>query len=178
VYPSTPQDAYGMMLACVEDDNPVMFVENKFLYDTLKGEVDVDAPPIPLGKADIKREGKDVTIVATGKMVHESLRAAEALEKEGMDIEVLDLRSLYPLDKDTIYASVQKTHRVIVTSEETKRGSYAGEISALISENIMDELDAPVKRVCALDTPIPFAGALESYFLPNADDIIKAVKEL
>lgn len=177
VYPSTPKDAFGLMLAAIEDDNPVMFMEHKFLY-SLKGEVSEDMKPIPFGVADVKREGKDLTIVATGKMVHDSLKAAEQLSKEGIEVEVIDPRTLYPLDKETIFNSVKKTNRVLVVTEENKRGGYGGEISALINEEIFDYLDAPVVRIGALNTPIPFSPSLESYVIPNSKDIINAAKKM
>lgn len=177
VYPSTPQDALGLMLSAVEDDNPVMFVEHKLLY-AVSGEVDDVVKPIPLGLADVKKEGTDVTIIATGKMVHDALEAAGKLEKDGISCEVIDPRSLYPLDMDTIKASIEKTSRALIVTEENKRGGYGGEISALISETLFDELDCPVKRIGALDTPIPFSPTLESYVIPNALDIENAVKEM
>lgn len=160
VYPSTPQDAYGLMISAIEDDNPVMFMEHKFLYG-MKGEVSDEIKRIPLGVADIKREGKDVTIIATGKMVHESLKAADKLSKEGIEAEVIDPRTLYPLDKETIFDSIKKTNRAVVVTEENKRGAYSGEISSLINEEIFDYLDAPVGRIGALNTPIPFSPTLE-----------------
>lgn len=177
VYPSTPQDALGLMLSAIEDDNPVMFIEHKLLY-SVTGEVEDDVKPIPLGLADIKREGSDVTVIATGKMVHDALKAAELLSKEGIEVEVIDPRSLYPLDKETIFKSVQKTNKVVIVTEENKRGGYGGEISALISENYFDYLDAPIIRLGALDTPIPFSPKLESYVIPNETDIVNAVKKM
>ena len=177
VYPSTPQDALGLMLSAIEDENPVMFVEHKLLY-AVSGEVDDIVKPIPLGVADIKKAGSDVTIIATGKMVHDALEAAEKLEKQGISAEVIDPRSLYPLDIDTIKKSVEKTSRVLIVTEENKRGGYGGEISAMISENFFDSLDCPVKRIGALDTPIPFSPILESFVIPNALDIENAVKEM
>ncbi len=177
VYPSTPQDALGLMLSSIEDDNPVMFIEHKVLY-SMEGEIDEDVKPIPLGVADIKREGKDITIIATGKMVHESLKAAEILAKEGIEAEVIDPRTLYPLDKNTIFESVEKTNRVLIATEETKRGSYAGEISAMIAEEYFDYLDAPVVRVASLNTPIPFSPVLESYVIPDYEDILKGAREI
>ncbi|MCQ4923384.1 alpha-ketoacid dehydrogenase subunit beta [Tissierella carlieri] len=177
VYPSTPKDALGLMLSSIEDDNPVMFIEHKVLY-SMEGEIDEDVKPIPLGVADIKREGKDITIIATGKMVHESLKAAEILAKEGIEAEVIDPRTLYPLDKNTIFKSVEKTNRVLIATEETKRGSYAGEISAMIAEEYFDYLDAPVVRVASLNTPIPFSPVLESYVIPDYEDILKGAREI
>jgi pyruvate dehydrogenase E1 component beta subunit len=177
VYPSTPQDALGLMLSAIEDENPVMFVEHKLLY-SLSGEVADDVKPIPIGVADVKREGSDVTIIATGKMVHDALEAAETLAADGISAEVIDLRSLYPLDKKAIEASVQKTNRVLVVTEENKRGGYGGEISAMIAETLFDELDGPVVRIGALDTPIPFSPILESYVIPNASDIENAIRAM
>ncbi|MDF2474148.1 MAG: bfmBAB 2 [Anaerocolumna sp.] len=176
VYPSCAQDALGLMLSAIDDNNPVMFIEHKAMY-AMKGEV-TNYEPIPLGKGDIKRAGKDVTVIATGKMVLEALAAAKTLEKEGIEVEVLDPRSLYPLDIDLINKSVGKTHRVVVATEENKRGGFAGEISAIINEDMFDLLDAPVVRVGALNTPVPFAPVLEQYYLPNSKDIIKAIKEI
>ena len=175
VYPSTPQDALGLMLSAIDDDNPVMYVEHKAMY-TLKGEVN-SFDPIPLGKGDIKHAGDDVTVIATGKIVHEALAAAKALGDEGISVEVLDPRSLYPLDKDLIAQSLSKTHKAVIVTEENRRGGYGGEISAIIAEEMFDYLDAPVIRLGALDTPVPFAPVLEQAYLPNAQDIIKAVRE-
>ncbi|HSP47862.1 MAG TPA: alpha-ketoacid dehydrogenase subunit beta [Clostridiaceae bacterium] len=176
VYPSTPQDALGLMLSAIDDDNPVMMIEHKLLYGT-DGEVN-DMTPIPLGKGDIKREGKDITIIATGKMVLDALKAAEELSKEGIDCEVLDPRTLYPLDKELIRSSIEKTHKVLVVTEEVKRGGYGGEISAMIGEEYFDLLDAPIVRIGCLNTPIPFSVKLEQYVLPNSQDIVNAVRKM
>ena len=174
VYPSTPQDALGLMLSAIDDDNPVMYVEHKAMY-TLKEEV-TSFEPIPLGKGDIKRSGEDVTIIATGKMVHEALSAAKTLEADGISVEVLDPRTLYPLDKALIAQSLGKTHRAVIVTEENRRGGYGGEISAIIAEEMFDLLDSPIIRIGALDTPVPFAPVLEQAYLPNAQDIVKAVR--
>jgi len=176
VYPSNAQDAYGLMLSAIDDDNPVMYFENKTMYP-LKGEV-TSFEPIPLGKGRIAREGKDLSIITWGRQVYDALEAADKLAEEGYSIEVIDLRSLYPLDKEMIAQTLDKTHRVIVLSEETKRGSYAGEICAMISEEMFDSLDAPVQRICALNTPCPFAPHLEEYYKPNARDLIVAAKKV
>jgi len=173
VYPSTPQDALGLMLSAIDDDNPVMFIEHKAMY-AMKGDVE-SFEPIPLGKGDIKRSGDDITIIATGKMVHEALIAAKELSKEGIECEVLDPRTLYPLDKKLIEESINKTNKVVIVTEEVKRGSYAGEISAIIAEEFFDYLDAPVVRIGSLNTPIPFATGLEQYVLPNSKDIIAGI---
>ncbi|EDK34282.1 alpha-ketoacid dehydrogenase subunit beta [Clostridium kluyveri] len=177
VYPSTAQDAYGLMLTAIDDENPVIFIEHKILY-AMKGEFEENSKPIPFGLADIKREGKDATIVATGRMVHEALAAADKLSKEGIEVEIIDPRTLYPFDKDTVFNSIKKTNRAVVVTEETKRGGYGGEISAVISEEVFDYLDAPVVRIGSLDVPIPFTPKLESYVIPNSDKIVNAVKKL
>ena len=174
VYPSTPQDALGLMLSSIDDDNPVMFLEHKAIY-TMKGDVD-SLTPIPLGKGDIKRAGEDVTIIATGKMVHEALAAAKMLESDGISAEVLDPRTLYPLDKALIAQSLSKTHRAVIVTEENRRGGYGGEISAMIAEEMFDLLDCPIVRIGALDTPVPFAPVLEQVDLPNAQDIANAIR--
>ena len=174
VYPSAPQDALGLMLSSIDDENPVMFVEHKAMY-TMKGDVD-SFEPIPLGKGDIKRSGEDVTIIATGKMVHEALAAAKILEEDGISAEVLDPRTLYPLDKELIAQSLGKTHKAVIVTEENRRGGYGGEISAIIAEEMFDLLDCPIVRIGALDTPVPFAPVLEQAYLPNAQDIVKAVR--
>ena len=174
VYPSTPQDALGLMLSSIDDDNPVMFLEHKGIY-TMKGDVD-SLTPIPLGKGDIKRAGEDVTIIATGKMVHEALAAAKMLESDGISAEVLDPRTLYPLDKALIAQSLSKTHRAVIVTEENRRGGYGGEISAMIAEEMFDLLDCPIVRIGALDTPVPFAPVLEQVYLPNAQDIANAIR--
>lgn len=174
IYPSTPQDALGLMLSSIDDDNPVMFLEHKAIY-TMKGDVD-SLTPIPLGKGDIKRAGEDVTIIATGKMVHEALAAAKMLEADGISAEVLDPRTLYPLDKALIAQSLSKTHRAVIVTEENRRGGYGGEISAMIAEEMFDLLDCPIVRIGALDTPVPFAPVLEQVYLPNAQDIANAIR--
>ena len=177
VYPTTPEDALGLLMTSVEDDNPVIFLEHKILYG-IKGEIPDDIKPIPLGVARIHRKGTDVTVIATGKMVHEAISAAEKLSAEGVSVEVLDPRTLYPLDKKAIFESVGKTHKVLVVTEENKRGGYGGEISAMIGEECFDSLDAPVVRIGALNTPIPFAKCLENLVVPNFEDIIIGIKSL
>ncbi len=176
VYPSTPQDALGLMLAAIDDDNPVVMIENKVLYGS-SGEVS-SLEAIPLGKGDIKRAGKDMTIVAYGRMVTEALAAAEVLAKEGIECEVVDPRSLYPLDKALIGESIARTHKALVVTEEAKRGGYGGEISAIIAEEFFDSLDAPVVRIGALNAPIPFSPPLEQYVLPNSKDIVAAARKM
>ena len=176
VYPSNAQDALGLMLTSIDDDNPVMFFENKTLYAT-KGEV-TSLDPIPLGKGRIALEGEDVTIITYGRQVYTALDAAKTLAADGIKAEVIDIRSLFPLDKDLIRQSLEKTHKAIVITEETKRGGYGGEISATIAEEMFDLLDAPVARIGSLDTPVPFAPNLEAYYMPNDVDIVVAAKKM
>jgi pyruvate dehydrogenase E1 component beta subunit len=177
VYPSSPQDAIGMMMTAIDDDNPVMFIEHKVLYG-LTGEVEDEVKPIPFGKANIKKEGNDVTIVTYGKQVYDALKAAETLAKDDIDVEVIDLRSLYPLDKETVFKSIEKTHKVVLVSEETKRGAFTGELAAMIAEECFFECDAPITRVGALNCPIPFSPVLEDYVIPGEKEIVEAVKSL
>lgn len=177
VYPSTPRDAYGLLLKAIEDEDPVMFFEHKVLYG-ISEEFDENMDPIEFGVADIKREGESVTIIATGKMVHEALDAAEVLSKDGIEAEIIDPRTLYPLDKEAIYKSIEKTNKVLIVTEENKRGSYAGEIAAMVSEEAFDYLDGPIVRVGAMNTPVPFSPVLEQYYIPSSDDIVKAVKKM
>ncbi|HBR09453.1 MAG TPA: alpha-ketoacid dehydrogenase subunit beta [Clostridiales bacterium] len=176
VYPSSAQDALGLMLTAIDDDNPVMFFENKLLYG-MKGEVS-SLEPIPLGKGKIVRAGDDLSIITYGRQVYDALEAAEQLARDGINAEVVDLRSLYPLDKALIGESVAKTHKAVVITEEVRRGGYGGEISAIIGEEFFDYLDAPVARIGALDTPVPFSPILEQYYMPNAQDIIAAAKKM
>ncbi len=176
VYPSNAQDALGLLLTSIDDDNPVMFFENKTLYG-IKSEV-TSFDPIPLGKGRIALEGDDLTIVTYGRQVFTALEAAKQLAADGIKAEVIDIRSLFPLDKDIIRESLEKTNKVIVITEETKRGGYGGEISATIGEEMFDLLDAPVARIGALDTPVPFAPNLEQYYMPNERDIVVAAKKM
>lgn len=176
VYPSCAQDALGLMLAAIDDEDPVMYFEQKTLFG-VKGEV-TSLEPIPLGKGRIVREGGDLSIITYGRQVYDALEAAEKLAADGIGVEVIDLRSLYPLDKELIGESIAKTHKAIVITEEVKRGGFGGEISAIIGEEFFDYLDAPVIRIGALDTPVPFAPNLEQYYIPNAQDILVAAKKL
>ena len=176
VYPSCAQDALGLMLAAIDDDNPVMYFEQKTLFG-VKGEV-TSLEPIPLGKGRVAKAGSGLSIITYGRQVYDALEAAGKLAADGVDVEVIDLRSLYPLDKELIGESLSRTHKAIVITEEVKRGGYGGEISAIIGEEFFDYLDAPVIRIGALDTPVPFAPNLEQYYIPNAQDILAAAKKL
>jgi pyruvate/2-oxoglutarate/acetoin dehydrogenase E1 component len=177
--PSTPYDSKGLLKTAIRNiDDPVCFFEHKLCY-LLKGPVPEEEYFIPFGEADVKREGDDVTIVATFLMVHKSLKVAEELAKEGISVEVIDPRTLVPLDIDTIINSVKKTGRVIVVSEDIKRAGITAEIaSQIMEEGGFDYLDAPIKRVASLNTPIPFSPPLEDYVIPNEKRITKAVKEI
>ena len=179
IMPSTPYDAKGLLISAIRDDNPVVFLEHKGLY-FIKGAVDVpeEAYTIPIGKADVKREGDDVTVVATAKMVHTALGAAEKLAGEGIGVEVVDPRTLSPLDEETIIKSVEKTSRLIVMHEEVKFAGSGAEIAAMAAEKCFDYLDAPIIRIGAPFTPIPFASGLEAEYIPSEEELINAVKKL
>ena len=177
IAPCTAKDAKGLIKAAIRDDDPVISMEHKLLY-AKKEEIPEEEYIIPLGVADVKREGKDLTIISWSREVNFSLEAANTLAAEGIDVEVLDLRTLVPLDWEAIKASVSKTHNVIIVSEEVKRGSYAGEISAQIAEELFDELDAPVERVCGLNIVSPFSPTLEDKNFPHPEDIVAAVKRV
>jgi pyruvate/2-oxoglutarate/acetoin dehydrogenase E1 component len=176
VLPSTPVDAKGLLKSAIRDNSPVMFFEHKKLYDIVDEVSDDPDFLIPLGKADIKREGSDVTIVTYAFMVHKALEAASLLEKEGISVEVVDLRTVKPLDKETIISSVKKTGRVLCFQEAWLTCSIMAEVAAILSEEAFDYLDAPIKRLGAKDAPIPFSPVLESYVLPGVDDVITTIK--
>lgn len=175
--PSTPYDAKGLLLAAIEDNDPVIFFEDKTLYN-IKGEVPEDYYTIPLGKADTKREGSDITIVAVGKQVQTALEAADRLAKDGIEAEVIDPRSLSPLDEGAILQSVAKTNRLVVVDEANPRCNVATDIAALVADKGFDDLDAPIKRITAPHTPVPFSPPLEDLYLPSAGKIVQAVSEL
>lgn len=175
VMPATPYDVKGLLKSAIRDDNPVIFLENKALYGA-KGEIPNEEYLVPIGKADVKRPGKDVTVVAASRMVHEALESAKALSSEGIDVEVIDLRTVSPLDKETIFDSVEKTSKLVVAHEAVKAFGIGAEISAMVSEEMLDYLDAPVLRVGAPFVPVPFN--LESHYLPNSADVSKAVKRV
>ena len=175
--PSTPYDAKGLLKSAIRGDNPVFFCEHKLLYP-IQGEVPEEEYTVTFGIADVKREGADVTVVATLYMVHKALKAAEMLEAEGISVEVVDPRTLTPLDKQTIIKSVKKTGRTVIVSEDCKTAGVSAEIAAVVAEEALDYLDAPIKRVAEPDTPIPFSPPLEQYVIPDEKAIIKAVKEV
>jgi pyruvate/2-oxoglutarate/acetoin dehydrogenase E1 component len=180
VYPSNARDAKGLLKAAIRDDDPVLYFEHKKLYRApfLREVLPPEDYVVPLGEARVVREGADLSIVTYGNMVHESRKAAEQLEEEGIDVEILDLRSLMPLDEEAILTSVRKTHRLLVVHEDTRTGGIAGEIAMRVSEKAFEWLDAPMLRVTALDTPVPYSPPLEDYFLPQVDDILTACRYL
>jgi pyruvate dehydrogenase E1 component beta subunit len=178
VMPSTPADAKGLLKSAIRDDNPVVFFEHKFLYSRLRGPVPEGEHLIPLGKADVKRSGEDLTIIAYGAMLQQAMRAADLLNQEGVKVEVLDPRTLVPLDRETILQSVKKTGKVIIVHEAPTFGGFGGEIAALIAEEAFYSLDAPIKRVGAPFTPVPASPILEKFYLPNAEKIVKAANEI
>jgi len=178
VMPSTPYDAKGLLKSSIRDDNPVVFFEQKFLYRSLKGPVPAGEYTVPIGVADVKRKGKDVTVIATGMMVHRSLAAAEILSKEGIEAEVVDPRTLLPLDKATLIESVKKTGKVLIVHEAPLRGGPGGEIAAILAEEAFDHLEAPIKRIGAPFVPIPANPVLEAAYLPKAEEIAGKAREL
>src|SRR5713101_2293765 len=157
VAPSTPSDAKGLIKAAVRDNNPVLFLEHKFLYRRINGEVPDDNSVVPIGKARVHREGRDVSIITYAAMVHTAQEAADILAKDGIEVEIVDLRTLSPLDREAITQTVKKTNKVILLHEDTKTGGLAGEIAAIINEEAFDDLDGPIVRITALDTPVPFS---------------------
>jgi len=177
VAPSTPYDAKGLLASAIRDDNPVIFLEHKALY-AVKGPVPAEPYAIPLGKADVKREGSDVTVVATQAMVARALAAAAELEKDGVSVEVIDPRTLVPLDEATILASVRKTHRLVVAHEAVKRSGFGAELAAIVAEKALDDLDAPIARVGARAIPMPYNDALERAVIPTQADIAEAIRSL
>ena len=178
VTPSTPYDAKGLLKAAIRDPNPVLYFEHKFLYRRIKGLLPEGDYIVPIGKADLKRTGRDISVITYGAMVHVALEAAEALGRDGIELEVVDLRSLSPLDTDTVYESVKKTSKAIIIHEDHKTGGVGAEIAALLAENCFEHLDGPIIRIAAPDTPVPFSAPLEEYFLPKAGDVAAAARKL
>jgi pyruvate dehydrogenase E1 component beta subunit len=178
VVPSTPYDAKGLLVASVEEDNPVVYVDDRWLYQQV-GEVPEELYSVPIGKGILRREGNDVTIVATSHMVHEAIKASESLEKEGIDVEVVDLRSLKPLDDDLLFSSVKKTGRLVVADGGWKTGGVGAEISAKIAESeILKSLEAPIVRVSLPDTPAPASSALEKVYYPRSENLVSAIRKV
>lgn len=177
VFPSTPADAKGLLKTCIRGLDPVMFFEHKRLYK-VPGDVPDDETLIPLGRADVKRAGTDATIVATGWMVHQALEAADRVLQDGISAEVLDPRCLVPFDKNALFESVAKTHRVVIVEEASKTGGFGAQIAAWLAEELFDELDAPIQRVASKDVPIPFSPPMEEFVIPGVGDVVAAVRRV
>jgi pyruvate/2-oxoglutarate/acetoin dehydrogenase E1 component len=175
VFPSTPTDVRGLLWSSIYDDNPVVFFEHRTLYG-IKEDVPDELEPIPLGQARTHRQGEDVTVIATGRLVHEALAAAEEAEQEGVSVEVVDPRTLLPLDEDALISSVKKTNRCVVAHEAVVRGGFGAEVAALIQYDAFDWLDAPIERVGARFTPLPFAPVMEEFVVPHASDVLEAIR--
>ncbi|WP_066293773.1 alpha-ketoacid dehydrogenase subunit beta [Bacillus sp. FJAT-29937] len=179
VMPSTPYDVKGLLKAAIRDEDPVLFFEHKRAYRLIKGEVPDDDYVLPIGKADVKREGEDITVITYGLCVHFALQAAERLAKDGISAHILDLRTVYPLDKEAIIEAASKTGKVLLLTEDNKEGSIMSEVSAIIAENCLFELDAPIKRLAGPDVPaMPYAPTMEKFFMVNPDKVEKAMREL
>jgi pyruvate/2-oxoglutarate/acetoin dehydrogenase E1 component len=178
VCPATAYDAKGLIKSAIRDNNPVVFFEHKFLYRRIKEDLPQGDYTVPLGKARVAREGRHVSVITYAAMVHAALEAAETLVKDGIELEVVDLRTLLPLDREAIAATVKKTNRAIILHEDVRTGGIAGELAAIINEEAFDWLDAPVVRITSKDTPVPFSPPLEEWFLPKADDVVREAKRL
>ncbi len=179
VMPSTPYDVKGLLKAAIRDDDPVLFFEHKRAYRFLKGEVPLDDYVLPIGKADVKREGDDITVITYGLCVHFALQAAEKLANEGISPHILDLQTVYPLDKEAICQAAAKTGKVLLVTEDNKEGSIISEVAAIIAEHCLFELDAPIMRLAGPDIPaMPFSPTMEKFFLINQDKIEKAMRDL
>ncbi|ABS23088.1 3-methyl-2-oxobutanoate dehydrogenase subunit beta [Bacillus cytotoxicus] len=179
VIPSTPYDAKGLLKAAIRDEDPVLFFEHKRAYRLIKGEVPEDDYVLPIGKADVKREGDDITVITYGLCVHFALQAAEKLAKDGISAHILDLRTVYPLDKEAIIEAASKTGKVLLVTEDNKEGSIMSEVSAIIAENCLFDLDAPIARLAGPDVPaMPYAPTMEKFFMVNPDKVEKAMREL
>ena len=180
VEPSTPYDAKGLIKAAIRDEDPVLFFEHKMLYRNpkIKQEVPAEDYIVPIGKAAVRREGRDLSVITYGAMVYTALDAAAALQQEGIDVEVVDLRTLLPIDREAVVTTVKKTNKVILLHEATRTGGMAGELAAIINEEAFDHLDGPITRVTSIDTPVPYSPPLEEFFLPQVDDLLKEARAL
>ena len=178
IAPATARDAKGLMKSAIRDNNPVLFFEHKFLYRRVKEELPLEDYTVEIGKARVHREGRHLSVITYASMVYVAQEAAEILQKEGIELEILDLRTLLPLDRDAIRATVEKTNRAIVLHEDTKTGGIAGEIAAIINEEAFDSLDAPIVRITAMDAPVPFSPPLEKAFLPKVEDVVREARRL
>src|SRR4051794_24639011 len=178
VCPATPEDAKGLLISAIEDPNPVLFFEHKPLYRRIKAEVPDERYTIPIGTARLHREGDDLTVVTWGAMVYTAAEAAEQLDSDGVSVEIVDLRTVLPWDKTAVLESVRKTSKLLVLHEDTRTGGFGGEIAATVAEEAFEDLDAPVRRVTAPDTPVPFSPPLEKAFIPQVEDVVAALREL
>ena len=178
VCPATPSDAKGLLISAIEDPSPVLFFEHKHLYRRIKGEVSEERFTVPIGKARTHRPGTDVSVITWGAMVYTAEEAAEQLDADGVSVEIVDLRSVMPWDKPAVLDSVRKTSKVLVLHEDTRTGGFGAEIAATIAEEAFEDLDAPVKRIAAPDTPVPFSPPLEKAFIPQVEDVVTGLREL
>ena len=178
ICPATPEDAKGLLASAIQDPNPCLYFEHKHLYRRIKAEVPDERYETPFGKARVQREGDDLTVITWGAMVYTADEAAQQLDADGVSVEILDLRTLQPWDKQAVLASARKTSKVLVLHEDTHTGGFGGEIAATISEEAFEDLDAPVKRITAPDTPVPFSPPLEKAFIPQVDDVVAGLREL
>jgi 2-oxoisovalerate dehydrogenase E1 component beta subunit len=178
VCPATPEDAKGLLISAIEDPNPVLYFEHKHLYRRIKGEVPEERYTTPIGKARIHQDGDDLTVVTWGAMLYTAEEAAKQLDRDGVSVEIVDLRSVMPWDKPAVLESVRKTSKVLVLHEDTRTGGFGAEIAATIAEEAFEDLDAPVKRIAAPDTPVPFSPTLEKAFIPQVDDVVAGLREL
>jgi len=178
VCPATAYDAKGLIKASIRDNNPVIFFEHKYLYRRIKDEVPEEDYVVPLGQARVIRTGRDLSVITYAAMVHVALEAAELLSRDGIELEVVDLRTLSPLDRAAIRETVRRTSKVMILHEDVRTGGIAGEIAAIINEEAFDSLDGPIVRLTALDTPVPFSPPLEEYFLPKVSDVVREVRKL
>jgi 2-oxoisovalerate dehydrogenase E1 component beta subunit len=178
VCPATPEDAKGLLISSIEDPNPVLFFEHKHLYRRIKGEVPEERYTVPLGKARIHREGEDVSVITWGAMVYTADDAAKQLEGEDVSVEIVDLRTVMPWDREAVLASARKCSKVLVLHEDTRTGGFGAEIAATIAEEAFEDLDAPVKRIAAPDSPVPFAPVLEKAYIPQVEDVVAGLRDL
>jgi 2-oxoisovalerate dehydrogenase E1 component beta subunit len=178
VCPATPEDAKGLITAAIEDPNPVLFFEHKHLYRRIKADVPDERYVTPIGKARTHQEGDDISVITWGAMVYTAEEAAQQLEDDGVSVEIIDLRTILPWDKAAVLESARKTSKVLVLHEDTRTGGFGGEIAATIAEEAFEDLDAPVRRITAPDTPVPFSPPLEKAFIPQVDDVVAGLREL
>ena len=178
VCPATPADAKGLLISAIEDPNPVLFFEHKHLYRRIRGEVPEERYTTPIGKARVHRQGEDVSVITWGAMVYTAAEAAERVASEGVSVEIVDLRSVLPWDREAVLASVRKTSKVLILHEDTHTGGFGAEIAATIAEEAFEHLDAPVRRITAPDSPVPFSPPLEKVFIPQVEDVARGIQEL